>query len=347
MRNKESGMALVLTLLAVSFLVAVTVQLNMSVNWQLQAAANQRDSIRLEGMINSGLSLVRAALLADQLENEFDSSYDGWANLDPEDLVNLIPGGSIEILVDDLSGRLQVNGLVMTEEEKTKWRQSQQKRGKQQDQAAKDPEKTQRDLWLRFLTSGKFAIDDEEHAATLVDGLSDWLDEDDDERERGAESSYYSSQDPSYVSRNGPLLYPEELLLVKGMTPVILYGDEEHSGIIEYLTVAGRDGKLNINTAPNLVLQALARDITEEMVQELIDFRKDEQNQEVLERPDWYRQVGGFPGDIELDKDLVTTSSSYFQVTATATFDNLTRRGSGILLRDKNQEQTLVYWKVE
>lgn len=80
----RSGMALILTLLAVSFLVAVTVRLSASVNQQMQAAANQSTVVRLDAMLLSGLHLARAALLADQKDNEdtSDSRFDRWGTLD-------------------------------------------------------------------------------------------------------------------------------------------------------------------------------------------------------------------------------------------------------------------------
>ncbi|MCW5201540.1 hypothetical protein VU12_01220, partial [Desulfobulbus sp. US4] len=80
----RSGMALILTLLAVSFLVAVTVRLSTSVNQQMQAAANQSTAVRLDAMLLSGLNLARAALLADQKDNEntSDSQFDSWGTID-------------------------------------------------------------------------------------------------------------------------------------------------------------------------------------------------------------------------------------------------------------------------
>ena len=348
MLRDHSGMALVLTLLTVSFLVAVTVQLGSSVNWQMHSAANQGKIVRLDAMLMSGLNLARAALLADQQENDHDSSFDDWGEFEQETLAALFSGGSLEIKVTDLSGLLQVNALVLTDEEK-KRRQKEQgptKKGKKKG-PKKDPEKSQRDLWKRFLTSGNFAFEDEDAAAGLVDSLVDWLDTDDEEHENGAERGYYSSRNPPYIPANGPMLFPEELLLVKGWNKKILYGEKEHSGIIDYLTIAGQDGMININTAPALVLQALHEDMTEELAADLVDFRSEEENSELLTQPDWYHQVGEFPGDITFEKELITTSSSSFLVTITARIDGLQRIGNGVVHRNENTEQTLLYWKVE
>ena len=335
-----SGMALVLTLLAVSFLVAVTVQLGSSVNWQMHSAANQGQIVQLDAMLMSGLNLARAALLADQQENDHDSSFDNWGEFEQETLAALFIEGSLEIKVTDLSGLLQVNALVLTDEEK-KRRQKEQgptKKGKKKG-PKKDPEKSQRDLWKRFLTSGNFALEDEDAAAGLVDSLVDWLDTDDEEHENGAERGYYSSRNPPYIPANGPMLFPEELLLVKGWNKKILYGEKEHSGIIDYLTIAGQNGMININTAPAKVLEALHADMTEDLAADLVDFRSEEENSDLLAQPGWYRQAGDFPGDITFEKELITTSSSSFLVTITARIDGLQRIGNGVVFSKEKKQQ--------
>jgi hypothetical protein len=58
----------------------------------------------------------------------------------------------------------------------------------------------------------------------IADAILDWLDPDDEPRELGAESDYYTSLDPPYSSKNSTLDTVEELLLVKGVTPALLFG---------------------------------------------------------------------------------------------------------------------------
>jgi DNA uptake protein ComE-like DNA-binding protein len=59
---------------------------------------------------------------------------------------------------------------------------------------------------------------------SIADAILDWLDEDHDSRLLGAERDYYSSQDPPYAPRNGPIGSIEELLLVRDVTPALLFG---------------------------------------------------------------------------------------------------------------------------
>ena len=62
-----------------------------------------------------------------------------------------------------------------------------------------------------------------EEANRIVDSILDWKDEDDLHRLNGAESDYYQSLPHPYKARNADFESLEELLLVKGVTPDILY----------------------------------------------------------------------------------------------------------------------------
>ena len=58
----------------------------------------------------------------------------------------------------------------------------------------------------------------------IADSILDWLDEDDLPREFGAEESYYLNLASAYKPRNGQVTSLDELLLVQGVTPDLLYG---------------------------------------------------------------------------------------------------------------------------
>ena len=67
-----------------------------------------------------------------------------------------------------------------------------------------------------------------------ADAILDWIDPDDEPREFGAEAEFYSSLQPPYGPRNGPLESIEELLLVRGVTPELLYGpDRNRNGLLD------------------------------------------------------------------------------------------------------------------
>ena len=58
----------------------------------------------------------------------------------------------------------------------------------------------------------------------ISDAILDWIDADGTPREHGAEADYYASLTPAYAPRNGPPASIEELLLVRGVTPQLLFG---------------------------------------------------------------------------------------------------------------------------
>ena len=68
----------------------------------------------------------------------------------------------------------------------------------------------------------------------IADAILDWIDPDDETREFGAESDYYEQLTPPYAAKNGPLDTIEELLLVRGVTPQLLYGlDINRNGAVD------------------------------------------------------------------------------------------------------------------
>ena len=74
----------------------------------------------------------------------------------------------------------------------------------------------------------------------VADAILDWLDADDEPRELGCEIEYYSGLSPAYAPKNGPLDTVEELLLVRGVTPQLLFGaDINRNGQLD----RARDGR--------------------------------------------------------------------------------------------------------
>jgi type II secretory pathway component PulK len=99
----------------------------------------------------------------------------------------------------------------------------------------------------------------------ISDCILDWRDSDDDPRANGAESAYYLNLPYPYQPRNGALKTVRELLLVKGVTPQLVYGygqiaettSEYNAGWVHYLTCysydnnndASGNARININSA--------------------------------------------------------------------------------------------------
>ena len=112
-------------------------------------------------------------------------------------------------------------------------------------------------------------------------------------------------------------------------------------------TVAGEDGKINLNTAPLPVLQALSEEMTPELAGDLIDFRGDERHREALATVDWYKQVSGFPAGVTLDRTVLKVTGSFFEVTVRAASPPFVRTGVATLQRLDNRTQRLLSWTIE
>ncbi len=78
----------------------------------------------------------------------------------------------------------------------------------------------------------------------IADAILDWRDEDSEVREAGVEIGYYRNLDYPYDCRNGPFKTIRELLLVKGVTPILLYGEDTNlNGLLDYNE---RDGDVSL-----------------------------------------------------------------------------------------------------
>jgi DNA uptake protein ComE-like DNA-binding protein len=73
-----------------------------------------------------------------------------------------------------------------------------------------------------------------ENPQELIDSILDWRDADDQMRDGGAENEYYNLLEPAYNAKNGSFDSVEELLLIKGVTAAVLYGEDiNRNGILD------------------------------------------------------------------------------------------------------------------
>lgn len=103
-------------------------------------------------------------------------------------------------------------------------------------------------------------------ADVITDSIQDWIDPDELVHDFGAESDYYLGLKNPYPAKNSPIDVPEELLLIRGVTPEIYYGIKTKSengepielyGLQKYLTTFSNSRQINVNSAPVPVLAAI------------------------------------------------------------------------------------------
>jgi hypothetical protein len=107
----------------------------------------------------------------------------------------------------------------------------------------------------------------------VADAILDWIDEDSDVRPLGSEDEHYSSLAPPYAPANGPLRSIDELLLVNGVTPALLWGvDQNRNHAAEPVEVAttvfteydNANGDLNSGWASLVTLTSAERNLRDD-----------------------------------------------------------------------------------
>jgi type II secretory pathway component PulK len=253
LKNARSGSALLAVLIVVFLLSLAAYQYSELTVQEYRTAVSSLRALQIKAVADSGVAYT-AALLADP--NSFtgtlnsnpysnDSSFAGiQVFTDPNDpnrigrfwIVaavdqdNNTTGQTIRYGVSDEAGKLNPNAMMQID----------------------STGQVLHDMLMKF-TNGPVAVMTED----IADSIVDWIDPDDDPRPNGAESSSYTGMTPPYRCKNAPLDSVEELLLVRGMTPQILFGTDWNRngvqdngedtgsgwdpGLAAYLTVYSRE----------------------------------------------------------------------------------------------------------
>ncbi len=99
----------------------------------------------------------------------------------------------------------------------------------------------------------------------LADSILDFIDTDDTSRQYGAESDYYTALSPPYRAANGPLQSLDDLLLVKGVTPALLYGEDlNRNGVMDPGEDVNGDGYFDRGWAAYLTVTSAERNIQQD-----------------------------------------------------------------------------------
>ncbi|MGD9158758.1 MAG: type II secretion system minor pseudopilin GspK [Desulfobacteraceae bacterium] len=317
--SNNRGVALIITILMISIIVVLTLEFNSSMRHELQGAVNSRDNIMLGYIAKSGYNLALALLREDDPNS--DSLKDDWALLKDTSSLSesLFESGRFQVEITDLSGKIQINNII------------------KQGGAYNDDQKG---ILLRLLTSSLFELEEEE-AEDILDNIKDWIDSDDEPTRFGSESTYYQSLDDPYSCRNGKLRSIYEMTQIKGITKKLFYGTNETPGLKEYLTVYGDgSGKININTADKNILMVLSDDLDQEMIDEILQYREDEDND--LGTVLWYKEALGTSEDI-INSSLLTVKSSYFEILSRGLKDTAVKELKVVVKRAGNKFSTLSY----
>ena len=263
-RSRRRGLVLIIVLIVVAVLSLSAYAFSSLMVMQSEATQLNGRRVQARMLASSGIESLRVFLLQDlAVRSESGGLYDnpamfqGVTVLDegtPEDLGKftiLVPSvdsadgtEGVRYGLEDESARLNLNALLLIDQQA---RELQEAAGGVTElvegvEGMEGAEDLLSDSPARNLLMALPGM-----TVEIADAILDWLDEDDEQREFGAEAEYYASLAPPYAPKNGPLETVEELLLVRGVTPMLLFGcDVNRNGMVDpdELTLAGQLGDL-------------------------------------------------------------------------------------------------------
>ena len=289
--HRQRGVALLIALILVALATILATKLTFD-GWLEQRRAVGVLAAEQAFHFSLGAEALAADVLSQDAQNsKQDTLAEAWAQptqplpLTPENDTEGEPIGTLQGSLEDMQGRFNLNNL-----------------GRLTSDGKPDPqplEQFQRLLQLAGVEPKWAGI------------ARDWIDADDQPGSPdGAEDSIYTSQNPPYRTANYAMLSPTELMNMPG------FGIDRYRKIAPYVTALPTAlAKINICTAPSVVLESLAENLSGEYSPEVLASG---------------RKEGCFPEVDVLTKvmtaavaskiqDRFTDSSSYFMLTTRIT----------------------------
>lgn len=248
-RKDKRGVVLILVLSMIALFSAMIITFSSDEGLDIELAYNFHDSIQAQYIALAGVEAAKVIL--DQDEPSQDSLDDQWAEFPvyAATASGYLNGAQLTGTITDECSKFDLNSLAI-KDSYTELRKQQ---------------------FQRFFTLQNIDITTEE-LEDLTLSIIDWLDTDSEVTMGGAEDEYYLSLEPPYHCKNAPMDSIEEILLVKGMKSEYFFGTENYDGLKNYVTV-GTSGKININTASEMVLKGISEHFNDDVVSSIIACR--------------------------------------------------------------------------
>ena len=321
----QRGVALVIALFVITLLCVMIVEFNYLSRVDITIAANIRDGTRAFYVAKAGVH--GAFILLKNDDNDYDSLSEDWNKLTMLTQSSLayseyLGGGRITASIVDENRKININNIA------------------------------NEDSTTLVQLSRLFTILDID--TDLIDAIRDWIDADHDVSEMGAEDDYYQGLESPYPCKDGPMNTVSELLLVKGITEEIFFGNKDRPGIRDFLTIHS-DGKININTADSTVLQTLGYldedewvfPIGEDEAKSIMDYRSEENPFEELSD---LKEVDGMDDVYEKIQGQITVESNAFSVEVVGEVNAIEKMITTVVNRSKQGDERVIkiaLWDVE
>lgn len=349
--NNERGIVLIIVIIIIAILSTLVVDFIYSTHINYEITINSVRDIRSKYIARSGVNVVKAALINNDLEDLAEKISD-FSNISANDSqgnwslsVSSFPVGEgfVSITVKDERSKVNINALVNQSTNQVDFQ-----------------------VLTQITELFKFLEIDSDDADLFISSLINWLDHElqnsqNDQDPRGATASYYSSLQIPYRIKDGPLDSLDEIKMIQGM-------NQDFFNIIEpYLTIYPRDKQINFSTASKPVIFAalkaakvsaieeqgendadtLKDEVAEDMADEILDKRLDET---FVTRADVRRIVRDVDSTLGISAGisgvvLNTGKSNTFSVSATGftgEVDSTSRTVEAVLFKTREGRKEVV-----
>lgn len=351
LHSRSQGTILIITLWILTLLSAIAVSLTYRMSMELKMSSNELNRDRVFSIAKAGV--VQAVSVLNKDDNGYDSLNERWSNYSAEMYrVNLFK----DIFVGD--GKFNVSYVyesdIFTGNNKMLYGMQDEERKININKAEQNVLESLPGMSPEIALSIR-AWRGDAKLAQEPDVLS-------------KEDAYYQALDKPYKRKGKDFECIEELSLVHGITPDMLYGkdlngdgviDVNEQGLIKYLTIYG-DGLVNINTADMTVLRAIG--FTEDLVYRIMRFRLG--YDETLGTADdgVFGDVGNIADSMEQfeplmsserelisqKQPLLTVKSRYYTAYVEGSIsDNVKSRVTAVIDKESEEGNQIVRWSEE
>lgn len=238
MIRRQRGVALITVMLIVAVATILAVQMANDQDLAVNRAASIFDSVQARQYAYGGEELARQIIQESLKKNPAVVSMDqDWAS---DKLQYDYDQGHIELSIEDLQGRLNLNSLLLTGPAGVAARQ-------------------------RFNNLfNRLGVD-----PAFTNRITDWIDANQARLPGGAEDYEYLGLDQPYRAANRPMEDPSALRLILDMD------DKSFAKIAPYVcALPDPSAATNVNTAPAVVLQAIAPSLSDADAEAIVKARK-------------------------------------------------------------------------
>ena len=295
-------------MLVVAVATILAVQMTTDQNLAVTRAISTFDNEQAQQYAYGGEVLARQILYSSfSRQPNKDTLSEDWAS---NKLHYDFKDGPVEITIEDLESRLNLNGLALPA-----------------DQGGNIAR-------FRFMSLvAHLGID-----PGMVDRIIDWVDQDQARQPLGAEDYDYLGLEHPYRTAGQPMQDESELRLLSGMDAAT------YDAIAPWVcALPDVNSTINVNTAPPLVLQAVIPDLTDDQAKQIVSIRDSVQGYDTV--ADFLKRLTEFtPTPVVEGQTSLGVQSSFFRVSVRAHYHDRYAYLTSVIQRDpKDGSMHVIY----